>query len=155
MATNRPLSAEDARRTNKLRAWLQVYRLSEPTDELLAEWVERLKGLSPQEFDIGLEKAARENARPGFAPDPRTVLDIASEMRSGASYNDRECTICKGTGYEVRQTAQGRVAVVCRCVDESTRQKIEEEFGKPLYHSAKSFARQERRRLAAHSRIRP
>lgn len=143
------------RRTNKLRAWLQCYRLSEPTDELLAEWVERLKDLTPQEFDIGLDKAARENPRPGFTPDPRTVLDIASEMRSGSSFSDRECPLCKGTGFEVRQTAAGKVAVVCRCVDEPTRQKVEEELAKPLYHSGKSFARQERSRSVAHSRNRP
>lgn len=145
------MSAEDARRTKKLLAWLQVYRLSVP-EELLQEWLERLKDLNPREFDVGLETAARENAHPGFAPDPATVLAIAADMRNGATFSDRECTVCKGTGFEVRQTAAGKVAVVCGCVDETTRQKVEEELNKPLYHSAKSFARQERARLAAHSK---
>lgn len=145
------MSAEDARRTKKLLGWLQVYRLNVP-EELLQEWLERLKGLSPHEFDISLDRAASENQHPGFAPDPATVLGIAADMRNGATLSERECPVCKGTGFEVRQTAAGRVAVVCGCVDEATRQKVEEEFAKPLYHSAKSFARQERARLAAHSR---
>lgn len=139
-------NGELERRLKRLNAWLSVYR-AKVSEELVEEYCRKLAGLTPHEFDVGLDKAAEENPHPGFIPDPALILNIAADMRSGATYTERECPDCRGTGFQVRQTLKGRVAVPCHCMSEDTRQKVEAELNKPVYHSAEVFAKQERRRF--------
>ena len=113
------------------------------TEEIMNVWLETFKNVPPL---IMGEATNMVTAAATQMPTPGALTQAIQRVLERALGNPldapRECELCGGTGWQLQETANGRVAMLCKCASPEAKAKTEDWLEK--YRSAKQFAKQER-----------
>ena len=113
------------------------------TDELMNVWLESFENVPPLimiDAVVLVTSAATRMPTPGQLTQ---AIERVLERTLGNPEAPRECELCGGTGWRLQETQNGRVAMLCKCANPEAKAQTEEWLAK--YHSAKRFAKEERR----------